>query len=210
MPRKKDQEARRRQIVDAARSVVAEKGVATVQLRDVAAAAQLTPGAILYYYEDLSDLLRDVYEHASHRFSIEREHALAAISSPVERLGRSLTMSVPRGRDDSDVRLLFEFDALIVSDPRYVDYARLYQERQVAMYVQILETGAAEGVFTLTSATEDIARNLLALEDAHGFSVLIGAITPARMERLLHDVAAAFTGVAPATLAEERQAASGV
>ena len=73
MARKRDQETRRQQLIDAARAAVAEKGLAAVQLRDVAKAADLTPGAVLYYYDDLHDLLQQVYEGATRRYSIDRE-----------------------------------------------------------------------------------------------------------------------------------------
>ena len=77
--RKRDQDGRRQQLIDAAREAVAEKGLAAVQLRDVAKAAELTPGAVLYYYDDLHDLLQQVYEGATRRYSVEREEAIARL-----------------------------------------------------------------------------------------------------------------------------------
>ena len=87
MARKRDQETRRQQLIDAAREAVAEKGLAAVQLRDVAKAADLTPGAVLYYYDDLHDLLQQVYEGATRRYSVEREEAIARLSSPAAPAG---------------------------------------------------------------------------------------------------------------------------
>ena len=200
MARKRDQENRRQQLIDAAREVVAAKGLSAVQLRDVAKAADLTPGAVLYYYDDLHDLLQQVYESATRRYSIEREAAIARLSSPSQRLGTALRMSVPSGPDDAELRMLFEFDAMIFGSPRYVEFARQYLERQVQMYEQLLLDGVATGAFILATSARDAARNLLALEDSHGFGVLIGAITPQDMLRLLYDAAVAATGVPPADL----------
>jgi hypothetical protein len=45
-------------------------------------------------------------------------------------------------------------------------------DRQVAMYQVILETGAAQGIFSLTSASLTIARNIVALEDAYGYRMV--------------------------------------
>jgi AcrR family transcriptional regulator len=196
--RTRDQDARRQQLLAAARAAVAEKGVAAVQLRDVAKAAELTPGAVLYYYEDLHQLLQQVYEAATRRYSLDREQAIAAIGSPAQRLATALRMAVPTGPDDVELRMLFEFDAMIFSDPRYLDYARRYQDRQVRMYQQVLQDGVAAGDFTLAGSPADLARNLLALEDSHGFSVLIGTLAPDDMLRLLHDFAAAATTAGPA------------
>lgn len=168
-----------------------------MQLRDVAKAAQLTPGAVLYYYQDLHQLLQQVYEAATRRYSLDRERAIAAIGSPAERLATALRMAVPTGPDDTELRMLFEFDAMIFSDPRYLEYARRYQDRQVRMYQQLFEGGVAAGDFALVTPAADVARNLLALEDSHGFSVLIGTLAPDEMLRLLHDFAADVTGRRP-------------
>jgi hypothetical protein len=58
---------------------------------------------------------------------------------------------------------------------RYPTYAVLLTalfDRQVAMYQVILESGAAQGVFTLTSSSLTIARNIVALEDAYGYRMV--------------------------------------
>jgi AcrR family transcriptional regulator len=186
--------------MDAAFEAVADKGLAAVQLRDVARAADLTPGAVLYYYEDLHHLLHQVYQRATHRYADQREEAVATIALPTHRLGTMLAMSVPSGPDDVELRILFEFDAMIFSRPQYVSYARDYLRRQLRMYESVLADGVANGTFMLIASVEDTARNLIALEDAHGFSVLIGDLTPQAMLRLLYAAAAAATGVDPAAL----------
>ena len=203
MARRRDQERRRSQLIDAAIDAVAEKGLAAVQLRDVAKAADLTPGAVLYYYDDLHDLLHQVYERATQRYSTEREAAIAVIDSPARQLGAMLAMAVPDGPDDTELRLLFEFDAMIFSDTRYIEYARQYLRRQLGIYQKVLDDGVARGQFTLTTSAEITARNLLALEDSHGFSVLIGELSPTDMLAILHQAAATATGVDSADLARD-------
>ena len=193
MARKSNQQIRREELIDAAQDAVARKGLAAVQLRDIAQLAELTPGAILYYYDDL---------RATQRYSVQREQAIAEISSPALRLGTLLRMSAPTGPDDDELRILFEFDAMIFRNPRYVEYARRYLHRQVEMYRNVLQSGLDAGVFALRASATDTARNLLALEDSHGFSVLIGELTADDMLRLLYDAAAAATGIEPADLVE--------
>jgi len=56
------------------------------------------------------------------------------------------------------------------------------------------------GTFTLRASAYDTARNLIALEDSHGFTVLVGQLTPEEMLRLLYDAAAAATGIDPTDL----------
>ena len=141
MARKSNQQIRREELIDAAQDAVARKGLAAVQLRDIAQLAELTPGAILYYYDDLHDLLRQVYERATQRYSVAREQAIAEISSPALQLGTLLQMSAPSGPDDTELRILFEFDAMIFRNPRYIEYARQYLHRQVEMYRTVLQGG---------------------------------------------------------------------
>ncbi len=200
MARKSNQQIRREELIDAAQDAVAQKGLAAVQLRDIAQLAELTPGAILYYYDDLHDLLRQVYERATQRYSVQREQAIAEIASPALQLGTLLQMSAPSGPDDAELRILFEFDAMIFRSPRNIEYARQYLQRQVEMYRDLLQDGVDAGVFKLRTSATDTARNLLALEDSHGFSVLIGELTTDDMVRLLYDAAAAATGIEPADL----------
>ena len=52
------------------------------------------------------------------------------------------------------------------------------------MYQTLLDTGATQGVFQLSSDSLTIARNLVALEDAYGYRIMASHPT------LDHDVAA--------------------
>lgn len=45
-------------------------------------------------------------------------------------------------------------------------------DREVSMYRSVLEAGAASGVFQLQRPSEEIARNLVSLEDAYGYRLI--------------------------------------
>ena len=62
--RRKDQTARRRQIVDAARQVLLERGAVGVRVKDIAERAGLAPSSLLYYYPQLDGLLLDGVRNA--------------------------------------------------------------------------------------------------------------------------------------------------
>src|SRR3981189_521824 len=62
--RPRDQVQRRRELVAATSKLVARKGLASVTLRDVAAAAGVTSGAVLYYYDGLDELFTAAYDRA--------------------------------------------------------------------------------------------------------------------------------------------------
>jgi DNA-binding transcriptional regulator YbjK len=196
MPRPKDQARRRLELVTAASDVVARKGIAGVRLRDVAEAAGMTSGNVLYYYEGLDELFFAAYERAVERFCVEREQAVARLRKPARKLAAALRLGVPTGPEDTEIRLLYEFEAVAFRSPACADLMAGYVERQVDMYEAILEEGAAAGDFALAGDARRLARNIVALEDGHGVYVLTGQVPPRELERLLLEHGTAVTGAA--------------
>jgi len=196
MPRPKDQARRRLELVTAASDVVARKGIAGVRLRDVAEAAGMTSGNVLYYYEGLDELFFAAYERAVERFCVEREEAVARLRKPARKLAAALRLGVPTGPEDTEIRLLYEFEAVAFRSPACADLMAGYVERQVDMYAAILAEGAAAGDFALAGDARRLARNIVALEDGHGVYVLTGQVPPRELERLLLEHGTAVTGAA--------------
>lgn len=193
--RPRDQTRRRRELVSAASSLVARKGLSSVRLRDVADAAGLTSGAVLYYYDNLDELFTAAYDRAIERFCRERERAIAAIADPAERLATAIRMAIPSGPEDHEIRLLYELEPVAFRDQACAVLMSAYIERQVAMYAAILEIGAATGVFELAHDARTLARNLVALEDGQGLYVLLGRDDPADVKHRIFDYLAAATGI---------------
>jgi hypothetical protein len=64
---------------------------------------------------------------------------------------------------------------LSVSASRSQAHARLMSElfeREVSLYLSVLQAGQAGGAFRLSQPALTVARNLVALEDAYGFHLL--------------------------------------
>jgi AcrR family transcriptional regulator len=196
MARPKDQDKRREELVAATHELAARKGVGGVRLRDVADAAGLTSGAVLYYFDGLDDLFFAAYDRAIKRFCIDRERVAAKIGDPVQALAAVLRLGVPTGPADQEIRLLYEFEAVAFRNHSCADLMFSYVERQVGMFAGILEAGVAAGAFTVAGDVRAAARNLVALEDGHGVYVLTGQVTPEEVERLLLDHSATVTGAA--------------
>jgi AcrR family transcriptional regulator len=193
--RPRDQDRRRRQLVDATNELVARKGMAGVRLRDVAEHAGLTPGAVLYYYDGLDELFFSAYEAGIHRYCEEREEALAGIARPLAQLATALRMGVPTGPDDLESRLLYEFEAVAFRSAACAQVMSDYVERQVDMYERVLSAGVDEGEFALEGDVRAAARVIVAMEDGHGPYVLTGQVTRADAERLFLQHGAMLTGV---------------
>src|SRR5437588_11560266 len=84
--RTRDQARRREELVSATAALVSRKGLSGVRLRDVADAAGLTSGAVLYYYDGLDQLFTAAYDRAIERFCRQRERAIAGIEDVAQRL----------------------------------------------------------------------------------------------------------------------------
>jgi len=207
--RPRNQSQRRRELIAATESALAQRGLSGVRLRDVAERAGMTPGAILYYYDGLDDLFFAVYERGVDRFCRAREAAIGELDDPVAQLATAIHLGIPPSDDDADIRLLYEFEAVAFRNSACAALMHGYVERQVLMYSSILEAGRRAGAFTLAGDVRAIARNIIALEDAHGLYVLTGHREPVEVEGLVLDYAALATGSAATTLLSARQAVDG-
>jgi AcrR family transcriptional regulator len=193
--RTRDQTRRREELVSATAALVSRKGLSGVRLRDVADAAGLTSGAVLYYFDGLDELFTAAYDRAIERFCRQRERAIADIADPAQRLVTAIRMAIPSGPDDHEIRLLYELEPVAFRDLACGALMAAYIERQVAMYAAILEVGAAANVFELTHDARTIARNLVSLEDGQGLYVLMGRDDPQEVERRILDYLAAAAGI---------------
>ena len=196
MARPKRQEARRTQLTDAARAAVVERGLYALRLGDVADKAGMSPGSVLYYFPSLTELLLEVQREAIARFCAAREELVKDEPDPRERLRAMIRSGLPESPGDELAYLLYELGAFARKDPAYAArYIELYQ-RQVAIYLGILEAGAAIGVFRLTSDALTIARNLVVLEDGYGLHMTMAVPTydTATAERQIIAYAETATG----------------
>ena len=169
----KSKRGKRTDLLEAAQRAMAEHG-ANVRLNQVAEQAGLTSGAILYHYPDLQDLLIDANRAGMERFYDTRMNAMAGVVDPAERLVLPIESGLPMNEDDEEVRLLCALGGEAARNTVYAVLLTSLYDRQVAMYQTILESGAAQGVFSLATDSASIARNLVALEDAYGYRIMAG------------------------------------
>ncbi len=149
-----------------------QHGAEGVHLNQIAEEAGLDVGAVLYHYPDLRDLLIEAHHAGMERFYEQRVKKISGIADPALKLITTIRSGLPEGPDDSGVRLLCELGGAAGRNRVYGTLLTTLYDRQVAMYQMILEIGAAQGVFTLTGDSEQIARNLVALEDAYGYRII--------------------------------------
>lgn len=174
MARPRRQEERRAALIEATYAAGKEHGLRSLSLTDVAGAAGLTRGAILYYYEDLDALLVEAHAAGIQRFCDERDAALAALADPRDRLGAAIDAGLPDGPDDALMSLLYEFDVLSGTSALHDELVQKLYLRQLETYLGVIAAGRASGVFAPALDDEQLAMTLVALEDAYGLHIVGG------------------------------------
>jgi AcrR family transcriptional regulator len=172
MATRKSRTERRADLIEAARRAMLAHGPDGVLLAQVASQAGLTSGAVLYHYPDLSDLLLEANQAGMERFYDARMRRIAGLTDPVEKLVVTIRSGLPTDPDDVDVRLLCELGGSAGRNRVHAALLTSLYDRQVSMYQLILETGSAQGAFTLTADSLTVGRNLVALEDAYGYRIV--------------------------------------
>ena len=180
-------EDRREQIVQAALSAIATRGVADLRIKDIADAASVSTGTVHYHFTDVDELLVAIHEMAVDRFVSGRREMLAPITDARHKLLALAETGVPAARDDELVIALYDLAGLFRRNTIHRTLTRVLYEQQVDLYCLALEVGVAQGHFLLDAPAFDLAANAVALEDAYGLHIVTGnpAVTPDRARRLL-------------------------
>lgn len=164
-------EARKRELLDSAEALIADQGIHQVKLRDIAGQAGMTPNAALYYFSTLEAIFDDVLVRSLERYCEERQKIADSQASPHDKLRLLMAAGLPGGEEDRLGRLIYEMGSLARTDASAAArYITLF-ERQVALYMGVLEAGAAAGVFNLKGCARDIARSLVVMEDGLGLAL---------------------------------------
>lgn len=198
MARVRNQDARRSQLVAAAIAVIAERGLGAVRAKDIAEVADVSPRLVAYYYPEIDDLIDEVYRSAVDRYYWQRLDAISKLDRPVDRLVNLIESGLPAGDADMLSRALYEFSVNAGRDPSHGTLMALLFEREVSLYVAVLESGLASGDFVLSEPVLAIAQNFVALEDAFGMYINGGnsSLDASGAVALLRSYARSATGIA--------------
>ncbi len=195
MARRKDQDAAREAIIAATLLAIRDRGMDGLRIRDVADIAGVSTGTVHYYFTDFTGLLTEVYQRASERFFRDRMLVVTGLADARMKLSAMISTGIPWSSDDPLVTALYRLDSYLgFRDTHSALVSGLY-DKQVALYLGILETGQAQGYFALRGAPLDIAQNLVALEDAYGLHIITDnrAVPPERAAELVHSFATIAT-----------------
>ncbi|MFI7610271.1 TetR/AcrR family transcriptional regulator [Nonomuraea terrae] len=196
MARPRNQTERRRQLVEAAARVIAERGLAGLRVRDVAQAAGLSPGSVSYYFPDLDDLLLDVHHHAVDRYYWLRMRVVEQSDDPRDKLLGLVEQGIPDDAPDGMGLVLYELHLNASRNKAHAVLMSGLYDREVSLYATVLAFGVSGGVFAPIDDLRGVAMNAVALEDAYGLHI-VGrnpAVAPLEARRLVRAYLSAVTG----------------
>jgi AcrR family transcriptional regulator len=186
--RRQPPEVRRRMLLDAARAVIAERGLHATTVRDIAAAGQVAVGTVTYHFSGIEEVLAGVLESETESYS-----------GPIwDRAGRAATglaglTALIDGLLASDVRtyehwkLWLDFWALAAHYPQYSSWqSRVYRDLH-ALVGELLTRGQRDGSLTVTDAAAQAVELIALLDGLVVQAYLPGSrLTPLRARSMLH------------------------
>lgn len=153
---------------------IQERGIEGLRVRDIAEAAGVSTATVHYYFDDLDGLWTEVHALAVDKFFTEREAAIAVLDDAREKMDAMIRAGVPQSADDPITVALYHIDNAKRCDPLGSLLRTRSFDKQVMLYLGILELGVGQGHFTITNHSLVIAQNLVALEDAYCMHVIEG------------------------------------
>lgn len=168
---------RRLQALEAAREVIAERGLCDTRIADVAERAGLSAALLVYYFKSKDNLLTDALAFAEDRFYLETFHELAAVDRARDRLVRLIELACPRdtnqGEITGDWRLWLELWSRALRDPEAARKREALDRRWRTTIADIVRTGQRRGEFGGHQDPDDFALRLAALIDGLALQVLL-------------------------------------
>ncbi len=190
---------RHQEILDAAAQVITERGLAETRISDVAEAAGVSPGLILYYFESKDRLLAEALTYSNDQFFLRMSREIRRMPSAREQLRHVIDLSVPGylpeyGRLD-EWALWIEVWVRSLRDPQIAKDREILDQRWRRSIADIIRAGQASGEFPGGDADE-LALRLGSLIDGLAIQVIMNdsQVSPERMHRACMEVAAREIG----------------
>jgi AcrR family transcriptional regulator len=185
----------RHRILDALLSVAAHRGFDAVSVRTVAAAAEVSPAQVQYYFRTKQQLLVAAYERVHERM-LGRLVAVPPTGPAGDRLGRYLLAWLPLDADRrADATAWLAFTAAAVTSPTLDQLVRETDAGVLAALTEVVADGQADG--SLRPGLDPAATAGLVLAVLDGLSVR--ALSHPRPEELVPLLEEFLQGLRPAT-----------
>lgn len=185
-PRPQIDHVRRPQLLEAAAGVIAERGIASTRIADVAERAGTSPPAVLYWFGSKDELLAEALTFQEERFDTELTGSMEALERPRDKLRLLLGSSAA----DYDWTLWMELWTRALRDRSSRVARRRLDERWRAQIAEVIRDGQRAGEFG-EADPDDVALVLASLIDGLAVQVTLGdpAVPKERMLARALDIA---------------------
>jgi AcrR family transcriptional regulator len=180
-------DSRRRQYLEAAWDLIADRGVHGVRVADIARACGTSTAAVHYYFSTRQEVLEAAIGFAAERAYERQRDELRGEDDPLARILRLIDSQVP---DTQQVRREWSIWLQVWSECALRPDLRPVHHRYYARWRQAVEStirrGREQGVFRQVDPAE-VSLRFTSLTDGLGIQVLTGSesMTPARMREVL-------------------------
>jgi len=190
-PRPQVDHIRKPQILSAAVEVIAERGVESTRIADVAEAAATSPAGVLYWFESRDKLLAAALTFAEDSFYAQLGDRLAELNNPRDRFVALIDSAI----GGQDWVLWIELWTRSLRDPDLARARQRLDDRWRAEIKAILLAGVASGDFEVVD-TERVTLELAALIDGLAVQTAMGdeLVSPPIMREICLDVAERVLG----------------
>ena len=164
MPRvtEEHRDARRRQILDAARRCFVRDGFHATSMQDVLAEAGLSAGAVYLYFKSKDDLIAAIAAHSLAFITGAFETLLAAADPPPldEALARMLDVIVTFAREENVLPIAVQVWGEALRSPRLMGLVRTAEGRIRSLLASLVEQYQARGQINPEAQPGQVARAL--------------------------------------------------
>jgi AcrR family transcriptional regulator len=185
-PRPQIDHVRRPQLLEAAAGVIAERGIASTRIADVAERAGTSAPAVLYWFKSKDELLAEALTVDEERYYGRLTERMDALESPRDRLRLLLESSA----EEYDSRLWMEIWTRALRDRSTRRARRRLDERWRTQIAGVIRDGQSAGEFG-EADPDDVALVLASLIDGLAVQVTLGdpAVSPEGMLARALDIA---------------------
>ncbi|AHH98042.1 TetR/AcrR family transcriptional regulator [Kutzneria viridogrisea] len=186
MPRQIDHEARRSQIAEAVCALIAERGVEAATLREVAARAEVSMGAVQRAFPKDGGMLRFALDHLIAEVEQRGTERIAGSSSARVLLTVTLQEMALAGTDQgAQARVWLAFLAHAGVRQEFAAVLREHHAKALDLLVWIIDHGRRTGEIRAGLNSRLEARTLHAVVDGLTQQVVIGTVTAEDVHQLL-------------------------
>ena len=192
-------EMRREEILTATTDLLDRIGLAAIRVGDVADELGISPALVFYHFGTKDTLVADAFAHAVDRDLSKLDAATAKGTDPLDKMRRVLRLYGPTGAA-TGWRVWIDAWALAQREPVIRKVLRRLDQRWAAAFLEVIESGVADGSFTCADPAASVARVSALLDGLSVATLVYRSVTRAQLRQWVAGAVADELGLDAETL----------